>query len=131
MIQPNVAAAIASMKMTSDENVAGKVPSAIAIRPCPATCEISASATSAATPPSERGSKTRLEHNRHDKQAGRRDRGRAERELAGAQAPPRGAHRQHIAPEEHGSDEPEQIASETVRREAVALAHERCPAGEA
>ena len=58
MIQPKVAAAIASMKMTSDEKVAGNVPSAIASSPCPATCDTRASATSAATPPIDRGSMT-------------------------------------------------------------------------
>src|SRR5262249_49872923 len=48
--QPTGAAAIASKNRTSDENVAGRVPSATARSPCPATWLTTASATSAAKP---------------------------------------------------------------------------------
>ena len=98
MSQPKQAAAIASRKITSEENAAGRCPSAKASSPCPPEWLTSASANSAATPTSRR--RPHLLFDERPPRRGARRRSRGSRGTAcgrsrrrGARAAPRGNRR--------------------------------------
>jgi hypothetical protein len=124
--QPSAAAPTASRKITSEENVAGNLPSATAKQALSEHLRDQREREKRQPAVHRTRHEIRLEQHRDDEHAGAGDRRRHERERADADFRPRPCvtDREDVEPEEDRRDQRIAVTDKPLRREAVALADE-------